>query len=240
MKVLVVDDDVVSRMVLMHLIDNSGRFDIVEAEDGEAAWQLMERDGPPAICFCDLRMPRLSGMDLLARVRADARLAALPFVLVSSAAEADTVDEAGVRGASGYIVKPFDAEQVRAHLATVQPAGGAAEMPLATMQRLGINSERLLLYLGGFQSQLAVAAAETAQQLANGEDDAARVRIERLHAGCVTLGLHGAAAALAAYVHGPLDGAAIAAAIESALGAVNGQSERVRRMRAAGTPSESA
>ena len=240
MKVLVVDDDVVSRMVLMHLIDNSGKFEIAEAEDGEEAWQQMQQGEAPAICFCDLRMPRLSGMDLLARVRADARLAALPFVLVSSAAEGDTVDEASGRGATGYIVKPFDADQVRAQLAAVQPADLVAEMPLATMQRLGINSERLLLYLGGFQSQLAVAATETAQLLENGEDDAARVRIERLHAGCVTLGLHGAAAALAAFVRGPLDGVAIGSAIDGSLRAVVAQGERVRRMQTVSGGAESA
>jgi CheY-like chemotaxis protein len=70
MKVLVVDDDVVSRMVLMHLIDSCGSFDIVEAEDGADAWQQLEAGLRPAICFCDLRMPRLSGMELLQRVKA--------------------------------------------------------------------------------------------------------------------------------------------------------------------------
>ena len=65
MKVLVVDDDVVSRMVLMHLIDSCGKFDIVEAEDGADAWRQLQDGLRPAICFCDLRMPNMSGMELL-------------------------------------------------------------------------------------------------------------------------------------------------------------------------------
>src|SRR5438067_12753399 len=106
MKVLVIDDDVVSRMVLMHLIDSCGRFEILEAEDGEDAWQQLACGLRPVICFCDLRMPRLSGMGLLQRVKADAALGEMPFVLVSSAADRATVNQAAGLGADGYIVKP--------------------------------------------------------------------------------------------------------------------------------------
>src|SRR3954453_17831346 len=102
MKVLVVDDDVVSRMVLMHLIDSCGKFDIVEAEDGQHAWEQLEQGLRPAICFCDLRMPRLSGMELLQRIRADCTLNAMPFILVSSATDQDTVEQASGFGAAGY------------------------------------------------------------------------------------------------------------------------------------------
>ncbi|UUZ50019.1 hypothetical protein LP420_08150 [Massilia sp. B-10] len=57
MKVLVVDDDVVSRMVLMHLVDACGQFDILEAEDGEDAWQQLSasacvRPSVFATCAC--------------------------------------------------------------------------------------------------------------------------------------------------------------------------------------------
>jgi CheY-like chemotaxis protein len=70
MKVLVVDDDVVSRMMLMHLVDSCGKYDILEAEDGADAWRQLEAGLRPAITFCDLRMPQLSGTELLARVKA--------------------------------------------------------------------------------------------------------------------------------------------------------------------------
>ncbi len=201
MKVLVVDDDVVSRMVLMHLIDSCGKFDIVEAEDGADAWQQLEDGLRPAICFCDLRMPRLSGLELLQRVKAHAELNSMPFVLVTSANDKETVLEATKAGAAGYIVKPFQAEQVRVHLVGFldQAASGyeyQAEAPADTLRRLGINSERLLVYLTGFQNQLTAAATDLEAALAKGDQQDAQARIDRLHAGCVTLGLHGAAAAL--------------------------------------------
>lgn len=127
MKVLVVDDDIVSRMVLMHLIDNCGQYEIVEADDGEDAWVKLEQGLAPGIVFCDLRMPRLSGMELLARVKAVPRLGGTPFVLVTSANDGDTLRQASALGADGYIVKPFDPAQVRAQLAHLAAPAPPAE-----------------------------------------------------------------------------------------------------------------
>ena len=129
MKVLVVDDDVVSRMVLMHLIDACGSFDICEAEDGEDAWQQLAAGLRPAICFCDLRMPRLSGMDLLQRIKADSALGAMPFVMVTSATDRATIDQAAGLGVNGYLVKPFDGAAVAGYMA---PFGGPAGARAAT------------------------------------------------------------------------------------------------------------
>lgn len=234
MKVLVVDDDVVSRMVLMHLIDSCGKFDIVEAEDGVHAWEQLEAGLRPAICFCDLRMPRLSGMELLQRIKADPELSAMPFVLVTSATDKDTVQDATRSGAAGYIVKPFQAEQVRVHLVDFldQAASGyehLAEDPAATMQRLGINSERLLVYLNGFHNQLSTAGAELETLFANGEQHEAQLRIDRLHAGCVTLGLSGAAAALKSFAPGFLSSDAVQAVLADVVRAVNHQAGLVRK-----------
>jgi two-component system chemotaxis response regulator CheY len=225
MKVLVVDDDVVSRMVLMHLIDSCGNFDIVEAEDGADAWRQLEAGLRPLICFCDLRMPQLSGMDLLLRVKRHPGLEAMPFVLVSSAAERETAQRAASAGAAGYVVKPFEAYQVRAHLTPLLAARDAApahraEAPHATWQRLGIDAERLHVYLSGFLNQLTAASSEICALLAAGRQAEARARIERLHAGSVTLGLSGAAEALAAIETGTLAGEPVQAVLTEVARAV--------------------
>ncbi|NHZ36374.1 response regulator [Massilia rubra] len=235
MKVLVVDDDIVSRMVLMHLIDACGKYEILEAEDGADAWDQLEQGLRPAICFCDLRMPRLSGMDLLQRVRADGALGTMPFVLVSSATDRDTVDQASGLGASGYIVKPFQGEQVREHMAGLtgrDPIAVAprAEKVQATLLRLGIGAERLMVYLGGLQSQVAAAGADIADLLERGDDGAARVRIERLHAGCLTLGLDGAADTLKSLQPGALDPAQVKLALAEVVRSAMHQSEALKRV----------
>ncbi|MGO4381585.1 response regulator [Pseudoduganella sp. RAF53_2] len=234
MKVLVVDDDVVSRMVLMHLIDGCGKFDIVEAEDGADAWEQLEEGLRPAICFCDLRMPRLSGMELLQRIKSHRELSSLPFVLVSSATDKETVQQATLAGAAGYIVKPFQSDQVRIHLSAFldQAAQGyehRAEEPSATQIRLGISADRLLVYLAGFQNQLTAAGNELQALLASGEQAEAHIRIERLHAGCVTLGLNGAAATLKLADTTQLSIDTVQAALADVIRAVIHQSSLVRQ-----------
>lgn len=219
MNVLVVDDDVVARMMLMHLVDSCGSHAIAEAEDGADAWRQLEAGLRPDIVFCDLRMPHLSGLELLQRVRQSPLLAALPFVLVSAASDSSTMDEAALAGASGYIVKPFRHEDVRAQFerlfASTDANDATDEAPDAVVRRLGIDTDRLRLYLDGLARQLQAAqgglaeGAEGAQQLA------------RLRDGCSMLGLHGAAAAL--------DRAPLAAGLAQAQAAVMRQIARAAR-----------
>lgn len=222
MQVLVVDDDVVSRMMLMHLVDSCGRYEIVEAEDGADAWRQLEAGLRPALVFCDLRMPHLSGTELLARVKAQPQLAATPFVLVSAANDAATMDEAAALGADGYVVKPFRIEQLRPHLAALAPD----ETPEDSARRLGIDLARLQLYLGGLERQLREAAAGLDTWLAD-DADAARARLVRLGEGCATLGLHAATACLAR-VQGALGPAQVEAALRDACAIVRRQLDRVR------------
>jgi two-component system chemotaxis response regulator CheY len=236
MKVLVVDDDVVSRMVLMHLVDNCGAYEIYEAEDGLDAWRQLQQGLRPAILFCDLRMPGCSGMELLEKVKADRGFDGMRFVLASSANDHATMAMANSLGADGYIVKPFEYDMVRAQMAGLAASADDVESPFATIARLGISSERLQAYLGGFESQLEAAVVELgalAAAAADSDVDAdadTRARLERLHAGCVTLGLAGPAASLDALATGALDGGRVQAALAATLAAVREQGERARRM----------
>ncbi|UUZ57104.1 response regulator [Massilia sp. H-1] len=94
-------------MALSDLLSGYDMFDLVEADDGEAAWTLLEDGLAPVICFCDVRMPRMSGLELLQKIKAHPALATLPFVLVSSASDRDTVLQAVKLGAVGYLLKPL-------------------------------------------------------------------------------------------------------------------------------------
>ena len=198
MKALVVDDDIVSRMALADLLAGYDLFDVVEAEDGLAAWQLLENGLRPVICFCDVRMPRMSGIDLLERMKATAPLAAVPFVLVSSASDRDTVLQAVRLGAVGYILKPLDAADARAHLEKIFAItlDKLAEDPRGTMQRLYIGADRLAAYLTAFGVQLADGQREIARLLLTDTPADARLRLDAVHTGCTTLGLWQQAAEL--------------------------------------------
>jgi len=223
MKVLVVDDDVVSRMMLMHLVDSCGTYEILEAEDGADAWRQLEAGLRPAIVFCDLRMPHLSGTELLARVRGRPELSQLPFVLVSAANDGATIGEADALGANGYVVKPFRIESLRPHLMALE----SDEAPAASTQRLGIDAARLALYLGGLERQLAEAGGVIETALAQGDTALASERLRRLREGCVMLGLHAAATTLARVEAAP-HAAPVAQALSAARAAVASRAASLR------------
>jgi two-component system chemotaxis response regulator CheY len=230
MKALVVDDDIVSRMALIDLLSVYGIFDLVEAEDGEQAWTMLSGGLRPVICFCDVRMPRMSGIDLLQQMKRDPALAAVPFVLVSSASDRDTVLQAVKLGAVGYILKPLHAADARAHLDKIfrVTLEKLAEDPAATMTRLHIGVDRLKAYLKAFTEQLANARKEVADMVDGGAPADARLRIDAVHTGCMTLGLWHAASRVDQARAGVFDAELLDAALAEVQDAVGRQANRVQ------------
>src|SRR4051812_16361329 len=187
MKALVVDDDVVSRIALIDLLAAYNMFELEQAEDGVQAWQMLEAGLRPVICFCDVRMPHMSGIDLLQKLKAAPALAAMPFVLVSSASDRDTVLQAVKLGAIGYILKPLDAEAARTHLDKIfkLTLEKLAENPVATMKRLNISVARLTAYLSAFLAQLQVGMNDIGALIEAGDNANAKLRLDTLATGCV-------------------------------------------------------
>lgn len=230
MKALVVDDDVVSRIALMDLLAAYDVFDLEQAEDGEQAWQMLEAGLRPVICFCDVRMPRLSGIELLQKIKGNTALAEMPFVLVSSASDRETVLAAVKLGAIGYILKPLDADAARAHLDKIfrLTLDKLAENPVATMKRLNINAARLTAYLAAFQAQLTVGRTEIAAMVDAGDNANAKLRIDTLNTGCVTLGLWHVSALLEALRARPLQAQHVDDTLAEVIGSVERQINRVK------------
>lgn len=159
MKLLVVDDDAVARQVLARTLEGLGA-EVVQTTDGEEAWELLAGGLRPALCCCDVMMPRLNGLGLLHRTRRHPVLKDLPFVLVAAAADHGTLDDAVAAGVAGYILKPFLAVQSRAvvEAALRQSRSARSEHFLVTRRRLGIGLDALEQRLNGL---LAAATACT-------------------------------------------------------------------------------
>lgn len=185
MKILVVDDDEISRDVLAATIARMpGNIEVVQANDGEEAWQRLTQETPPEVCCCDLYMPRLDGVGLLQRARADALLADLAFVMISSAADRTSVTQAAQAGAEGFVVKPYTAATVVRTIERVMREVRAREAePLADVRRrLSMTNQQLL---------------QLTQRLQGEFEQGARLDplvLQRLRSGCVLLGMHRAAA----------------------------------------------
>jgi len=103
--VLIADDDPNLR-ALVHNSIESPYYLVIEACDGEEAWTLI-KERKPTLVLLDLKMPRRSGLEVLAAIRADPELRGTQvMVLTASAQQADI--EAGVlAGADFYLTKPF-------------------------------------------------------------------------------------------------------------------------------------
>jgi len=101
--VLVVDDSVMSRQLVSRYVEALG-FDLLTAVDGMEAWGILERVVPDAV-ITDLEMPRLNGLNLIRRMRADDRLAEVPAIVISTrGSPADR--QAGLEaGADAYLSK---------------------------------------------------------------------------------------------------------------------------------------
>jgi two-component system chemotaxis response regulator CheY len=108
-KVLIVDDYDMTR-TLLKIILRGQRFEIVgEAIDGEAGVAMCEKLRPD-IVLLDVVMPKLNGLDALAKIKSSVHQ---PMVLMVSSAEEDRIVEQALRlGASGYILKPFNTASV--------------------------------------------------------------------------------------------------------------------------------
>ena len=93
-------------------LEEAGHTDVTEAKHGEEALALM-RETAFDLVISDLNMDPVDGMELLTAIRADASLAATPFILMTGKFEDDGVREAEKAGANNTVLKPFDATTVR-------------------------------------------------------------------------------------------------------------------------------
>jgi len=102
--VLIVEDDVATQQVLLHVLSAAG-FLCQLAHDGEEGVRIaLERR--PEIILMDLSMPKLSGLEALARIRQDYRARSTPVILLTANGHIDSIVEHLAAGADDYIVKP--------------------------------------------------------------------------------------------------------------------------------------
>lgn len=108
MKILVVDDFSTMRRIIKNLLRDLGFTNVQEADDGNTALPMLQA-GDFDFLISDWNMPGMTGIDLLRAVRADAKLAGLPVLLVTAESKREQIIEAAEAGVNGYVVKPFTA-----------------------------------------------------------------------------------------------------------------------------------
>lgn len=107
--ILVVEDDPDLRLVHGEVLEEAGHV-VRAAADGLEALELIERDGPPVVIVLDLRMPRMSGWDLVDRLRARAEWRDIALVVV--AAHYQIREEATALRAKAWLHKPVSIDDL--------------------------------------------------------------------------------------------------------------------------------
>lgn len=114
--VIIVDDNDMMRGILRGMLRGEEYEVIGEARNGVAAVEIAERLKPDVICL-DVMMPEKNGIDALCEIKASRP--EIDVIMITSSADPETVQQAIQNGASGFIVKPFNAARVLDTLAHI-------------------------------------------------------------------------------------------------------------------------
>jgi diguanylate cyclase (GGDEF)-like protein len=114
-RILVADDDASTRLLLRRALERAG-YEVLEAVDGNQAWELLTRGAPPQLAILDWMMPQIEGLELCRRLRSLPGEAYVYLILLSARdRKADLL--AGLHaGADDYLAKPFDRHELEARL----------------------------------------------------------------------------------------------------------------------------
>ena len=105
-KVIVIDDSLVARKQVINVLVQNG-FEVVEAVDGRDGFDKIAANGDASMVICDVNMPKMSGIELLAQIKATGTGAAVPFLMLTTEAQPELVQQARSNGAKGWIIKPI-------------------------------------------------------------------------------------------------------------------------------------
>lgn len=118
MKVLIVDDYQTMLRILRNLLKQLEFLNVTDASDGTKALEALRKESFGLI-ISDWNMVPMTGIQLLREVRADPKLKHIPFIMITAESKSENVITAKEAGVSNYIVKPFNAETLKAKLVSV-------------------------------------------------------------------------------------------------------------------------
>ena len=109
--ILTVDDSRTMRDMLMMALSQAG-FNVVQAVDGLDGIETLETSAAPDVIVTDINMPRLDGFGFIKHLRTDPRWRAIPILVLTTESDPGKKARAREAGATGWIVKPFNADKL--------------------------------------------------------------------------------------------------------------------------------
>jgi DNA-binding response OmpR family regulator len=115
MRVLVAEDDLVTRLYLAGLLAKWG-YHVTSVDDGERACEMLQQEDGPSLALLDWMMPGMDGVEICRRVRNRVRGRPVYLVLLTGRAQQEDVVHGLEAGADDYLIKPFDHAELRSRL----------------------------------------------------------------------------------------------------------------------------
>jgi two-component system chemotaxis response regulator CheY len=119
-KVIVVDDSRTARLQVINALAGT-TFEVVEAVDGIDGMEKLASHPDTAVVICDVNMPKMSGLEMLAEAMKGEGSRSIPFLMLTTEAQPELVQQAKQAGAKAWIIKPFKHDLL---LAVVQRLAG--------------------------------------------------------------------------------------------------------------------
>jgi DNA-binding response OmpR family regulator len=115
--ILAADDEEDIRELVAFRLERAG-YEVITAADGQEALDLA-LDRTPDLVILDYRMPRLTGIEVTRRLRAESKTARVPIVLLTASVQEHSVAEGFEAGADDYIKKPFSPQELTARIQAI-------------------------------------------------------------------------------------------------------------------------
>lgn len=115
MKILIADDDAISRRILVSRLTKWG-FEVMEVAEGRRAWEILQEDDPPRMAILDWMMPGMDGIEICRAVRDRDQEPYIYILLLTAKSQKEDLIEALKAGADDFLVKPYDPHELQVRL----------------------------------------------------------------------------------------------------------------------------
>jgi PAS domain S-box-containing protein len=115
MKILIAEDNAFSRTLLKKTLTKAG-YDVIVAENGDVAWEVLQQVDPPKLALIDWMMPGLSGIEVCRKIREIDAPLPIYVILLTAKSDKEDVLEGFAAGADDFIKKPFDSGELLARI----------------------------------------------------------------------------------------------------------------------------
>ena len=116
MRLLIVEDEYITRMMVQVVLEGCG-YHVESVEDGERAWEILQRDDGPEIAILDWEMPgKMDGLAVCRQVKELARPNPVYVIMLTAYNEQENILSGFAAGADDYMTKPFDENELRARV----------------------------------------------------------------------------------------------------------------------------